>query len=335
MRGLHSLTRAWLGRIDVHEDWWHLYHIDTLIRDGHQGDEWLTGDCEFWLSSMRSIQAGLEGFKNFLHYDDCTTHRTVKIVGLKPGQTQDGPTGISAVQAGANIELGAHPSAWPGVSNTSCSIGVLITSNERGNFTELGGRGFDPVPSNTGHLAVRGSSGYRGYIWLSDPGQLAGGINAAGWHGGTRLDANNTRLVFSASTATVVSTKPNKALPDNNNVTLLALGPNNANPGINASPNSVAAGYIGEGLTQAALEKQRTDVVRYVGNVGLGPVLEIPAPILQPNMFGPDSIDQVIPSSHRILRSARPPANDGDPASAYKWYPMTDSVGRRTPPSTT
>lgn len=308
-RAYEARTRNWWARVGHTEGTAHLYHLDQLMRRGRRGTAWLDVPGELLLLGGRSRQNSLEGWKDFIHPGGATDHATLIWYPLRGAQAAEGAIN-------AYVDLGVLAGAFPGVTLNGHSIGMLVTSNLPGNWTEAGAFGT----AGTNPIALRASSGFKGGVWLASAQIPQGGPVAAGWSMGSRTGAS--AAFGRAGNVHTDFAIPAIALP-NQPVTLLSIEPTSAN-----SPNQVLALWLGGPLTAAQALQQENDLMQYVRETGTWADVDIVPLVLGTNCFGPEALAQIVPADLKVYRQRNPPADDGVSAASYVGYPLTTAVAR-------
>ncbi len=307
-RGLDARTRHWHARCDVKEGKRLLRFIDDAMREGRHGAAVLEEPGELLLPVMGTRQASLEGFKDFLHAEDCTDVGTINYLPRFGAQAAES-------QLNAYVTADIQAADWPGITLNGHSIAVFTLSNFLGTFNEGGWS----ASAGTKPIMVRSSGGFRGGIWMGANQTLQGAAIAVGFHGGTRTGAST--VIGRSNGATTLAAITALSLP-NQDWTLLSVEPSKAN-----SPNAVGAFWAGGPLTEDQIVQLENILFRLFRNIGTWQEIEVQPLTLGAHAWGPNSLNDII-GDLQINRQRHPPLNDDIAAASYIGYPLTSATSR-------
>jgi hypothetical protein len=308
-RGHDPRTLDWMFRCDKIERADYLYHLDNLMGRGRDNAAWLEEDGELLVLGATTLQANLEGLKDFINYANVTVNGTIlcdRLFGIYRGD----------ISANSYVDFNEAAADWPGVTLNGHSIAVFVTTNNVGPYQALGATGQGGNKS----FMIREGSGFRSGAWLASDQAIFGDGQAWGFSLASRTGANAVTLWRNGIKETNSSAAVTLPAGD---ISALA-----AEPGSSNTPNKLLVAWIGGPLTDEQCAQMASDVLRFVRDLGIYDAVEVPPVVLGENCFGPTAIDGIVPADLRVYRQLAFPLTDSTPAEDTNAYPITDSIDR-------
>jgi hypothetical protein len=303
-------VRTWFTRQLVDPDPIdYVYMLSQYISAGKRNG-WWNNVSEMWVHGSKNWTGNLTGLKGFAGEDTWTFVGTG--VTFVPRFGIVGDPNLSGY-----IKSDFAPLDFPGVSQNSAGLVQRITSNEQGSFQSAGSVGTGGAQS----FMVRGSTAFRGGIWLFAAQVLVGGSVAEGFIGGVRESSNSG---FTIKNQTVEGFQLISGTPT---ISPFTIG--SAEPSASNSPQTFIMTAILKGtMTRDQLLAFSVDTDQWLVNLGVYDDIHVEPEVLGPSCWDPSIINVIQPSDLRVWQQANYPANDTIHRGNYIFAPNTDAIFR-------